>query len=244
MYGWRGRIGLLVLSTNFTTEIEFHNAVPDGVSVHTARIMFKDTRDEKERIAFPFQMDLKDLIRASKEVACIKPKVIVYACTAGGFIKGIGYDQNIIKEVEAETGIRTLTTSTAVVNALKAMNIKKVAVATPYIKELNEKERVFLEESIPGLKVTAIQGLGIVSAFEKGALEPKSAYIAGRNVDCSEAESVFISCGAWRTFEIIESLERDTGKPIITSNQATLWAALKVLGISGLSGYGQLLERF
>ena len=130
------------------------------------------------------------------------------------------------------------------INALKAMNIKKVAVATPYINELDEKERFFLEESIPGLKVTKIQGLGILSSFEKGNLEPISAYRAAREVDSAEAEAVFISCTAWRTFEIIQTLERDIGKPIITSNQATLWAALKVLGVSGLSGYGRLLERF
>jgi maleate isomerase len=244
MYGWRGRIGLLVLSTNSVCEVEFHKAVPDGVSVHTARIMFKDVRDKKEKIASLIQEDIRDVIRASKEVACVKPKVIALACTAMGFAEGTGHDQKLIEEIEAETGITALTTSTAVLNAFEAMNIRRVAVATPYIRELEEKERVFLEESISGLRVTTIQGPEIISAFEKGDLEPRSAYAAAREVDSDEADSVFISCGAWRTLEIIEPLERDIGKPVITSNQVTLWAALKVLGISGLSGYGQLLERF
>jgi maleate isomerase len=86
-----------------------------------------------------------------------------------------------------------------------------------------------------------MKGLGILSAFEKGNLEPSSAYIAAREVDSVDAEAIFISCTAWRTFEIIESLEKDTGKFVITSNQATLWATLKTMGISEIPGYGRLL---
>jgi maleate isomerase len=244
MYGWRGRIGLLVPSTNTTAEIELHKASPEGVTIHTARFILKDVQDEKERMTSLLQEDKDDVIRASKEVACTKPKVIAYACTAGSFVKGIAYDQELIDGIEAATGTTAITTAMAVIRSLKAMNIKRVAVATPYIKELNEKEKLFLEESLPGLKVIKIQGPEIVSSFEKGNLEPKTAYIAAREVDSGDAESILISCGAWRTFEIIEALERDIGKPVITSNQATLWAALKVLGISGLGGYGQLLEAF
>jgi len=85
--------------------------------------------------------------------------------------------------------------------------------------------------------------LGILSNFEKENLKPLTAYIAAREVDSPEAEAVFISCTAWRTFEIIECLEKDIGKPVITSNQATLWGCLKALGGSGLKGYGQLLDR-
>ena len=243
MFGWKGRIGLLVPSTNFTVEVEFSRAVPEGITVHTARCMLKDATDEKDKVAAVIGMD-KDVKRASREVACIKPKVIVWACTSGSFLKGIGYDREIIKEIETETGIPALTTSTAVVKALKAMNIKKVAVATPYIKAIDEKEEEFLEASVPGLKVITLQGLGILSAFEKGNLEPKSAYIAAREVDSADAEAIFISCTAWRTFDIIESLEKDTGKPVITSNQATFWLALKTMGISGIPGHGQLLSQF
>ena len=242
MNGWRGRIGLLVPSTNFTVEVEFGRAVPEGVSVHTARCVLRENvQTAAEKVQAVINMG-KDVIKAAKEVADIKPKVITWACTSGSFLKGVGYDQELIQGVEKETGIKTLTTSTAVVNALKELNAKKVAVATPYIREINEKEKTFLEENIPGLKVIDIRGLGILKAFDKGNLEPKSAYIAAREVDSREADCVFISCTAWRTFEIIEALESDLKKPVITSNQATLWGSLKVLGIHGIKGYGQLLE--
>jgi maleate isomerase len=241
MNGWRGRIGLLVPSTNFTVEVEFFRAVPEGVSVHTARCVLREVEREDEKVQAVIDMG-KDVIKAAKEVADIKPKVIAWACTAGSFIKGVGYDQELVRGVEKETGIKTLTTSTAVVSALKELNLKRIAVTTPYIREINEKEKIFLEQSISGLKVIEIRGLGILKAFDKGNLEPKSAYIAAREVDSPEADGVFISCTAWRTFEIIEALESDLKKPVITSNQATLWASLKVLGIHGIKGYGQLLE--
>ena len=242
MYGWRGRIGLLVPSTNFTVEIEFHNAVPEGVSVHTARCMIHEVEEEKDLVAAVIQMN-EYVVKAAKNVACVQPKVIVWACTGASFAEGLSYDQELIRKIESETGIKAVTTSTAVASAIKAMNIKKVAVATPYIKELYEKEVPYLEESVPGLKVTTIQGLEILSNFEKGNLEPHTAYAAAREVNSEEAEAIFISCTAWRTFDIIDLLEKDIGKPVITSNQATLWGALKAMGVSGFSGYGQLLEK-
>jgi maleate isomerase len=241
MNGWRGRIGLLVPSVNFTVEMEFFRALPEGVSVHTARVKYRSFEREEEKVQAYIDMG-KNVPKAAKEVADIKPKVIVWACTSGSFVKGVDYDQELIREIEKETGIRATTTSTAVVNALKELNVKKIAVATPYIREIIEKEKIFLEHSISGLKVLEIQGLGIVQGYDTGTLEPKSAYIAARDVDSSEVECVFISCTAWRTFEIIEALESDLKKPVITSNQATLWASLKVLGIQGIKGYGQLLE--
>jgi maleate cis-trans isomerase len=76
----------------------------------------------------------------------------------------------------------------------------------------------------------------------KGDLYPSSAYISAKEVDVPEAEAIFISCTAWRTIEIIELLEKDLGKPVITSNQATMWAILKKMGIRGVEGYGKLLR--
>ena len=102
----------------------------------------KDATNEKDKVAAVIEMD-RDVVRAAGAVACVKPRVIVWACTSGSFLKGIGYDREIIKDIEKDTGIPAITTSTAVVDALKTMRIRKLAVATPYIKEIDEKERYF-----------------------------------------------------------------------------------------------------
>ena len=143
MYGWRGRIGLLVPSTNFAVEQEFYRAVPERVSIHTARCVIRDNVEtDEEKMQATIDMG-KDVVKAAREVSDIRPKVISFACTSGSFLKGIGHDRELIQEVEKEIGIKTLTTSTAVVNALKELDVKKVAVATPYIRAVDEKEKIF-----------------------------------------------------------------------------------------------------
>ena len=83
--------------------------------------------------------------------------------------------------------------------------------------------------------MTKIGGLEILSSFEEGNLEPKTAYMEAREVD--SPETVFINCMAWRTFEIIECLAKDIGKPVITSNQATfvgLFESIRGFGSQGV----------
>lgn len=242
MYGSSGRIGLLVPSTNSTVEVEFQHAVPEGVSVHAARCLLKDDGvSSEERLRGILEMS-EGVVEAAKRVCGVRPKVVAWACTAGSFLKGLGHDQELIRAIEAATGVRALTTSTAVVEALKVLRVKKLSVATPYIQAIDDQEKRFIEESIPGLEVVKMKGLGIIKAYDKGTLDPASAYDAALEVDHDEADAVFISCTAWRTFEVIQRLEAELKKPVITSNQATLWASLRVLGCTGAGGLGALLE--
>ncbi len=107
MYGWRGRIGLVVPSTNYTVEMEFHRAIPEGVSVHTARCELRDTAlSESDRVEAILEMG-KGVALAARRVAGVKPGVIAWACTAGSFMKGIGHDLELIEQIEKETGIIT-----------------------------------------------------------------------------------------------------------------------------------------
>ena len=118
---------------------------------------------------------------------------------------------------------------------------EKVAVATPYIDEVNEKEREFLEAN--GFQVVNIKGLQIEENLEIGRQPPEVAYRLAKDVDRPEAEAVFISCTNFRTIEVIAALEADLGKPVLSSNTATLWASLKSLRIrEKLLGLGSLLE--
>lgn len=240
MYGQNGRIGLLLPATNSTVEMEFHRAVPAAVSVHAARCPLRD--DGVDRIQAILEMST-EAVAAATRVAAVRPGVIAWACTAGSFLKGLGHDRELIAQMHAATGIPALTTSTAVVNALRCLGVRRVAVTTPYIREIDELERQFLENSVDGLEITDMHGLGILGAYDKGLLAPETAYEAARRVDSPQAECIFISCTAWRTFEVIETLEKELGKPVVTSNQATLWAALDVLGIQGVTGLGRLFSQ-
>ena len=241
MIGWRGRIGLIISSTDVVAEYECPQMVPDGISVHISRIYFPETTDPKEKEKGILKMG-DDAIKAAKEVACVKPVIIAFCNTSGSFIKGEKHDKEIIDNIEKNTRIPAITTSTAILEVFEKFNIKKIAMATPYTEEIAEKEVKFLEKSIPNFKIVAMKNLNIVAALPKADLYPSSAYISAKEVDTMEAEAIFISCTGWRTIEIIELLEKDLGKPVITSNQATMWAILKKMGVCGVEGYGKLLR--
>jgi len=242
MYGWRGKIGLIVPSSNTTCEMEFHRMVPEGVSVHTARVFNPEVTQEEEKEKAMLEMSA-ELLRAAREVASVQPGVIIYACTTASFIKGPGYDRELGDRVRRETGIPGYSTTTAVMEALKALGLKRIALATPYAQSIGERETIFLEKEIPGMKVVAEKHLGYVANLPKGRLTPQSAYQTAREVDRPEADGIFISCTNWRTMEIIEQLERDCGKPVITSTQASFWMAIKTLGVAGSKGFGSLFEK-
>jgi len=223
MYGWRRRIGLIIPSSNTTMEPEFYKMAPEGVSVHTARM---DLKVVTEEALIEMEGYAKE---AAKRLADAAVNIIMYGCTSGSLVKGKGYDQQIAKELEEASGIKAITTSTAVLEALRTLGISKVVVATPYIDSVNEKEKQFLEDN--GFDVIAIKGLGIVQNTEIGKQTPETAYRLALEVYSPEADGLFISCTNFRTIEIIDKLENDLGIPVVTSNQASMWFTLKNLEI-------------
>ena len=242
MYGWRGRIGLIVPSSNTTCEMEFHQMAPDGVSVQTARVFNPEVTKEEEKEKAMMQMS-SELLRAAKEVASVQPGVIIYACTTASFIKGPGYDKELGEKIKAETGIPGYSTITSVTEALNAFGLKRVVLATPYAQSIGEKETEFLQKGIPGMEVVAQKHLGHVANLPKGRLTPQVAYQTAYAINRPEADGIFISCTNFRTIEIIEQLERDCGKPVVTSVQACFWMALKALGVAGPKGFGGLFQK-
>ncbi len=242
MYGWRGRIGLIVPSTNSVCEAELHRMLPEGVSLHTARMFNPVVKTEKEKEEALVAMS-QEAERAARELASVEPRVIIFACTSGSFIKGPGYDREVGERIQKASGVPGVSTSTAVIEALKAFNLKKIVLASPYNPAIGAKEKVFFESVIPGLKILRDKHLGLLNAVEKGYLTPDAAYRTAREIDVPEAEGIFISCTDFRTIDIIETLEADTGKPVISSNQASLWMALKGIGAAPVKGYGSLFGK-
>lgn len=248
-YGWKGRIGLLVPATNITMEQEFHRMAPEGVSVHVARLMFDSGRSVEEVDEALAKMS-EEVEGEARKLALADVNVIAYGCTAGSLIKGLGYDLDIIKRIEKAAGVPATTTSTAVVSALRELDVKRVAVATPYTDGLNEKIKDFLEKH--GFTVTKVKGLQSLLKEAKRVLDiariihsrpPEVAYELAKEVCTPDADGVFISCTDFRTIEIIGKLENDIGRPVVTSNQATMWHSLGKMGFKEpIKGYGRLLE--
>lgn len=227
MYGWRGRLGLIVPSSNTTNEPEFSAVLPPGLSLHTSRMFLEDTEaDELESMA-------DDVERCGELLATADVDVLAYGCTTGSLVKGVGYDEEIEHRLEDATGIPAVATAASIKRAFDALDIDRLAIATPYEQELNDREQAFLKDA--GYDVADIRGLRIRKNTEIGAQYPQTAYKQG--IDAFEAsdepvDGIFLSCTNYRTFDIIDQLERDIGVPVVTSNQATLWNALETIGVS------------
>ena len=234
MFGWRGRIGLMIPSSNTTMENEFHEAKPEGVSVHTTRLMLKQAV-EKELLEMENHLE-----RGCQELKTAMVDVIVYGCTTGSLVKGKGHDEKLQEKIQKLTGVKAITTSGAVLKAFSLLQAQNIAVITPYVKELDEKEVGFFEAN--GLKVGDICGLGLADNLDIGRLEPKQIYHVLRKINLQKMDALFISCTNWRVIEIIKDLEDDIGLPVVTSNQASLVMALKEMGLSaaGLPHLGRL----
>ena len=236
MYGRRGRIGLMVPTGNSVMEPEFNRLAPEGVSVHANRVYLKNVTPEALE-------GMADHAAASaRGLASIRIGVLAFGCTSGSFVGGKGYDEGLIRIMEQETGVAATTTTTAVLRALDLLGVRRIALATPYTDEVTEIEARFL--GAHGIEVTRAIGGGIVETADIQECAPEVAYARAREVDDGRAEAVFISCTGFRTIEIIEPLEAELGKPVITSNQATFADCLRVLGVRQVRpGFGSLFGR-
>ncbi len=236
MYGRRGRIGLLVPGGNSVMEPEFHRMAPDGVSTHANRVYLKDVTPKS-------LAGMADHAAESAGVlAQARLDVIAFGCTSGSFVGGKGYDEKLVRIMEDATGVPATTTTTAVLRALRLIGVRRIALATPYTDEVTGLEARFLADH--GFEVTRAQGGGIVETAGMQDCEPEIAYARAREVDDDRAEAVFISCTGFRTIEVIEKLEAELGKPVISSNQATLADCLRMLGVRQVQpGFGSLFER-
>jgi maleate isomerase len=233
--GWRGKIGLIFPAPGGAPDFEYHERAPEGVGIFVARLPFEACTVDGLSKMGEFVED------AAALVAQAKVDLILFACTTGSLVKGPGYDRQLIARIEKRTGIPALTTSTAVVDAMNALKIKRVAVSTPYSDEVNEAERRFLEGS--GFAVTTIRGLGNTEPTAMGAVQYEVMYRLSREVYSDDADGLFVSCTGISVLHIIDTLEEDLHKPVVTSNQASLWAALRKLGIgTKLQGMGRLFD--
>jgi maleate isomerase len=167
--------------------------------------------------------------------------VIVLGATAPSFLKGLGYDRELIQKIESATGRAATTTSTALVQAIRHLGITRVALGSAYDDKVNGIAKAFLEAS--GLDVVNVKGLSLVDNLVVGRLGPDSSYELALKVNCSDAQAIVLSCTNWRTMDAIERIERETGKPVISTSQASVWAALRMIGHNeAVSGYGTLLR--
>jgi len=227
------RIGLLLPSSSSVQERDFCRVLPEDITLHVARMRLSNVEAESTlRIVQEIEIE-------SQKLADVDVDVIVFPATAPSSRNGIGYDQELIKRISAASGKPATTASTAL-EALRVLSAKRIVLGAPWSASVNQTVAAFFEAN--GVKVLAQETLGLIRNLEIGLLDPQTALDVGRRVNRPGANAVILACGNWSTFSIIDQLERDLGKPVLTTNQVSLWHALKMMKRRPLGGLGVLLR--
>jgi len=232
---WRARIGFVLIATERNIEDDLLAVAPAGVGLHFARV---ETGLEVNRANLGAQ--LGGLAGAAARLLPGEPPdVVCYACTSGSVVMG---EEAILGELEAGApGAIASTLVSGVIEGLHALAARRIVVATPYLDELNAIERAYLEAR--GFEVLDIQGLQLRYDREMVNVAPDYLVEFACAVDRPEADAVFVSCGALRTLEVVESIEQALCKPVVCSNQAMLWHCLRLAGVDDpIPGHGRLLR--
>lgn len=238
-YGWRGKIGLIYIASAYAMETEFVKMSPPGVTTHTTRVALSE--DPKHFTVDDLISLEDDAIDAARLLAQAPLKSIAFGCTSGSFVNGIAYDEQLIAQMESVSSIPCTTTATAVLNALKALSVNKIAIATPYAESVNELAYDYFTAG--GLTITNMTGLGIMNDYKISKLDLNTIYQRAVDTVTDDSEAIFISCTGLSTVPLIKALEEDLNIPVITSNQATFWHALKIANIkSRQKNLGKLFE--
>jgi len=232
MAGWERKLGLIVPSWNTVMEYEVQRMAGGEMSVHSMRI--PHTADTEEKLLWLGTQ----APAAAALLAHAKVDVICYGCAAGGFLKGPVEDRALGDRIEKETGIPVAVSSAAVADALRTLGAARVSLASPYAPWLNERLRQYLTAA--GFEVMAMQGL---DTQNHSAVTTERIEALITEVDRPDAQAIFVSCSNFPTLGIIESMERKLGKPIVASNQASMWKMLRLMGDRrALPGVGRLFR--
>lgn len=225
------RLGFLIPATNTTFEPETYAVLPPDVTAHFVRVPFSEVSQEQ------LEAMRSHVSRLGSHLATARVLATAFACTTGSLIGGPGYDNQVIREMGIGGLQNVTTTSTAVVNALNALNVERIAIAAPYETWLTDLEARFLESA--GFTVVGTASLGLRRYIAD--VEPTRVFELVTQLAENEPEAIFISCTNLRSIEVMRDAESRLQVPVISSNLATWWDTFRLAGLAPTTLSGDTL---
>jgi maleate cis-trans isomerase len=239
MIGWRARLGFMVPPGNPTIEPEMIALAPEGVSLHFHRMDSGggvpgalDNQDHRTRAM------IDSLDAGLPLLAAVKPDIITIAHTATSYYLGREREAALLGRLREACGVPIVSAFGAVAVALERLGVQRIAYGAPYSAETTAQGRAHLEAH--GFTVMRAENLaGVTNIYDETA---ERAYRLARQVDRPEAQAVFLTGTGMPTLPVLEMLEEDLGKPVISSASAMMWHALRRCFVrQKIAGYGRLL---
>jgi maleate isomerase len=214
----------VIVPFDMALDSEMWRWAPDGVSLLFTRTPFA---------AMLMTVEMAEVIsdegaveQCTRDLLTARPAAYAYACTSGSFVNGMEGEKRLVETMRSTGGAKAITTSGALLAALKHLGVHRVATATPYDARVTERLATFLAEA--DVDVVSSAHLGLTSEIWTVPYDETLQLV--RDADSDDADAVFVSCTNLATYDVIAPLESELGKPVITANQVTMWAVLEAIG--------------
>lgn len=228
--------GVLVPATNTAVETEYGRLLPATLQVHVARIPLLSSGAETTPRGGDADVDYQARLLGSAKV-----EVVALAQTAAS-LSTDDYDERVTKRMSEAAGVPAITSARAIGLAVRALGVRRIALVAPFpIPVLERLERHYTGKY--GLEVVASESFSGTDSVIYPTLGQGMARDAIARTDRPEIEVFIVPGGNFPTMSFVSEWEHAIGKPVITSNQAALWAMLQIMQVNdGLPGLGQLLD--
>ena len=232
-------VGLISPNLSEDTLIDVYEVFPPDIRIEGRTLKVgKYTDDEFHRAELAFADLVRDLTRQPLDFLMVTGELFLS-------FNGPGSDLEILDVVKQITAVPASTVLTAVVGGCRALDLKRIVMASPFPEDQDERLVKFLAHY--GIEVVAFRGLGCPNADVIWELPPESGYELASALlhEHPNVDGVYLPCNKWRTISVIERIEQDNQKPVVTNTQAWVWEALRLMNMrKPIAGYGRLLSEF
>jgi len=232
--GINSKVGLIALSTDFMIEKDFKKIIENmniDLFVNRIRSYYPLTKENLIRMGENVTEVSKDILPDEK-LDCV-----VYGCTSGTIASGYDSIKNKINLAKPEA--KVVTPSSAAVNALRKMKVKKISIFTPYSEKLNNDVVDYFKKE--NFIVTSNSYFDISYDNDIAKVDPDYLFEVVTKMDLGEAEAVFLSCTNLPALNIVDKLEKKLNKIVLSSNQVLIWDTLQnIKKTEPVNGFGKL----
>jgi maleate cis-trans isomerase len=222
------KVLIVVPENNTTMEPEISALCPALAPIQVARVK----RPARTLLLEDLPAYAEATLDAVEPFAAEPLDLVIYGCTAAGFLGGPGGNAGMVERLRARTGAPVVSTAGAMIEALRRANVSQTAVVTPYLQPVNDGLRDYLVSS--GIEVETLNSFFCKTTAELGAITEDQVLELARRTVTPRSKSLFVACSQLPTLNVVAQLRVELGIPVWSSIQATAWAGAEALTNRGL----------